>query len=334
MRRLIDFDLDEPPTLSRAAYEALSLADRAAHDEARLRWFGSGFLFGTNATAHLLRSVRGYLLMRDPDVVGSQRIIVLTGPANVGKSTTLLQLAKEVESHAGRRYPSFRADGRAPVVLIEMSPGATSKGVAASILDFFAVPYRTHDTHQKMIRHAAELMIYHQSSLLVVDEFQMVQLEGRRGDDAINTIKSIVNATGVVTVLAGIDLDQRLGSRAAEQLMARGETQRHSPFDYATDGDRQHWANLVAAFGVQMRLIDGPPDLAPYADALHAITAGRIGALRRILGTALMIMLEEKRTPSTPEILSLEHLQAGAGPLLTDPATPKGRAAAKESNAA
>jgi hypothetical protein len=133
------------------------------------------------------------------------------------------------------------------------------------------------------------------------------------------TIKSIINATGVVTVLAGIDLDQRLGSRAAEQLMARGETQRHSPFDYATDGDRQHWANLVAAFGVQMRLIGGPPDLAPYADALHAITAGRIGALRRILGTALMIMLEEKRTPCTPEILTLEHLQAGAGPLLTAP---------------
>lgn len=56
-----------------------------------------------------------------------QGVSVLTGPANVGKSTTLLQLAKEVEARAERRTPGFRADGRVPVVFIEMMPGPRRK---------------------------------------------------------------------------------------------------------------------------------------------------------------------------------------------------------------
>jgi len=74
------------------------------------------------------------------------------------------------------------------------------------------------------------------ANVVIVDEFHVVQLEGRRGDDAINAVKAIINNTGVVTVLAGIDLDVQLGSRAAEQLIARGEVHRYNPFDYAASG--------------------------------------------------------------------------------------------------
>jgi hypothetical protein len=186
-----------------------------------------------------------------------------------------------------------------------------SQGV--SVLDFFAVPHRQRDAHQVLVRQAAEVMVRHRVSLLIVDEFHVVQLEGRRGDDAINAVKAIINNTGVVTVLAGIDLDVQLGSRAAEQLMARGEIHRYSPFDYASDASRRAWAGLVAAFAEQMRLLDGPPDLAPYADSLHAVTAGRIGPLRRILSFALMTMLESKfDEPTLPEKLTEEHLAVAA----------------------
>lgn len=312
MRSQIDRSVDEPAPLSRSHYESLDDADRFAVDEARVRWFGSGFTLRNETTRDLLRGVRGYLTMRDPDAVGSQGVCVLTGPANVGKSTTLLQLAKEVEARAHRRYPAFREDGRVPVVSIEMLPGATPKGVATSILDFFAVPYQQRDAQQVLIRQASDVMARRQTTLLVVDEFHAVQLDGRRGDDAINTVKAVINNTGVVTVLAGIDLDVHLGSRAAEQLMARGEIYRHAPHDYASETSRQSWARLVTAFGDQMRLIDGPPDLLPYADALHALTNGRIGALRRILGFALLTMLEEKDSARDPEVILEDHLGAGA----------------------
>jgi len=76
---------------------------------------------------------------------------------------------------------------------------------------------------------------------------------------------------------------------------------------------RRSWAGLVAAFGQQMRLLDGPPDLARYADSLHAVTAGRIGPLRRILSFALMTMLESKiDDPAAPEVLTDEHLAVAA----------------------
>lgn len=312
MRRQIDRVVAEPSTHSRAEYEAMTDTERLSYDEARIKWFGSGFTLRNEATTELLRSVRGYVAMRDLDAVGSQGVCILTGPANVGKSTTLLQLAKEVEARAQRRHADFREDGRVPVVSIEMLPGATPKGVATSILDFFAVPYRAREPHQALIRQAAEAMSRHRAALLIVDEFHAVQLDGRRGDDAINTVKAIINDTGVVTVLAGIDLDLHLGSRAAEQLMARGETHRHAPFDYASETSRQSWARLVDAFAQQMNLVDGAPDLSRFADGLHSLSEGRIGALRRILGFALLTMLEEKTSPQDREEIAEEHIGAGA----------------------
>lgn len=327
MRRQIDRVVDEPPKLDRARYEAFTDAERLTYDESRIKWFGSGFTLRNEATTELLRSVRGYVAMRDLDAVGSQGVCVLTGPANVGKSTTLLQLAKEVEARAQRRHAEFREDGRVPVVSIEMLPGATPKGVATSILDFFAVPYRPREPHQALIRQAAEVMSRHRAALLIVDEFHAVQLDGRRGDDAINTVKAIINNTGVVTVLAGIDLDLHLGSRAAEQLMARGETHRHAPFDYASEASRQSWARLVGAFAQQMNLIDGPPGLGSFADALHSLTEGRIGALRRILGFALLTMLEEKTSPADAEVIAEEHIGAGARRLVSGRKSKKSKVA-------
>ena len=327
MRRQIDRVVAEPGKLTRAAYEALSTAGQLAYDESRVRWFGSGFTLRSEATTELLRSVRGYIAMRDMDAVGSQGVCVLSGPANVGKSTTLLQLAKEVEARTERRHPGFRDDGSVPVVSIEMLPGATPKGVATSILDFFGVPHPQREAHQVLVRQAAEVMARRRTSLFIVDEFHAVQLDGRRGDDAINTVKAIINNTGVVTVLAGIDLDLQLGSHAAEQLMARGETHRHAPFDYASEASRQSWTRLVDAFAKQMYLIEGPPDLSPYADALHSLTEGRIGALRRILGFAMLTMLEEKSAPADPETLLEEHIGAGARRLVTQQKPKKRKAA-------
>lgn len=308
MRRQIDRIVDEPEVLSRTAYENLCDEEREIYDERRVRWFGSGFTLKNEATTDLLRSVRAHLAMHDMDAIGSQGVSILTGPANVGKSTTLLQLAREAEARAGRRYPEFRDDGHVPVTSIEMAPGATPKGVATSILDFFGVPYRQRDSHQILVRQAGEVMARRHTSLLIVDEFHAVQLDGRRGDDAINTVKAIINNTGVVTVLAGIDLDVHLGSRAAEQLMARSESHRHAPFDYASERSRRSWARLVNAFAAQMCLIDGVPELADYADGLHALTGGRIGALRRVLGFAMLTMLEQKENAGIPEELTGRHL--------------------------
>jgi hypothetical protein len=68
-----------------------------------------------------------------------------------------------------------------------------------------------------------------------------------------------------------------------------------------------------------MRLIDGPPDLSQYTDALQSLTGGRIGALRRILGFAMLTMLEEKTDPTQREALLEAHMGTAARQLIGDP---------------
>ncbi|MDJ0362284.1 hypothetical protein [Rhodococcus sp. H29-C3] len=96
--------------------------------------------------------------------------------------------------------------------------------------------------------------------------------------------------------------------------MARGEILPLRPFSYASDTDRDRWAALLLRFSEEMHLVDGEPDrLLEFADPLHALTAGRIGNLRRVLSRALSVAIDEKPTPDAPEVIVEEHIFRAAG---------------------
>lgn len=313
LRHRLDYRFTPPDRLDRDGYVALDLAERTAYDNLRLEWFGAGFWVKTTDTMDLLRSVKGYLRTTHACAVGESNL-VLDGPANVGKTTMLLRLAREVEMAQARLNPDYRHHGDIPVVYIEVAPRATPKMVAAAILDFFATPVRERGTQRELVTNAIEVMIARNVQLLLVDELQMLRLRGSHGDDAINTLKSIINNAGVVTVLSGIDLTAKLASQAAEQIMGRGEIRPLQPFPYNSDDDRQRWAALVSRFADEMHLIDGQPDhLLTFADPLHAVTGGRIGTLRRVLSRALAAVIDDKPSPDTPEEITEEHLFGRAG---------------------
>ncbi len=80
-----------------------------------------------------------------------------------------------------------------------------------------------------------------------------------------------------------------------------------------------------------MFLIDADPEhLLPFADALHALTGGRIGTLRRVLARAMSVVIDEKHTPDEPEVIDGEHIfgAAGAGVAKAARGRPAGGAAA------
>lgn len=321
LRHRLDYQFREPPRLTREEYLALDTEARYAHDSARLGWFGAGFLLTTGDTIDLLRSVKGYLRTTNPYAVG-ERNVVLDGPANVGKTTMLLRLAAAIEGNEVRMNPTYRGQGRVPVVYIEVAPKATPKAMAAAILDFFGIPVGERRTQRELVNNAVEAMVAKGTRLLIVDELQMLRLEGSQGDDAMDTLKAIINSAGVVTVLSGIDLTSKMASRAAEQIMGRGEVRHLRPFSYASDADRQRWAGLVTSFTREMRLLDGQPDaLVKFADPLHALTQGRIGNLRRVLSRAMSIAVDEKPTPEAPEVILEEHIFGSAGASAVLPGT-------------
>lgn len=313
LRKLLDHRRVPPKVLSHDEYVALSPSARSGYDDARLRWFGSGFILTTREASALAASARCYLTMKSQYTPGSQRAIVLDGPTNVGKTTTLVHLAQELERAASTRYPDYRRNGQVPTAFIGMTPGATPKGIAIALLNYFAVPYRPRENHHELVTRATAAMNAHETQLLIVDEFQMLGLQGKRGDDAIDTIKAISNDTGVTTVLAGIDLHARLQSRAAAQVMARGEVQHLRPFTYANEEDRRRWASLVTVFEQQMHLTSDDAGVVGLADGLFGVTGGLIGNLRRILSKAMYLLVTTKANVDSPERLTSELLSAALG---------------------
>ncbi|UPW04843.1 TniB family NTP-binding protein [Rhodococcus pyridinivorans] len=327
LRQRLDHRFIRPDRLDRDAYRALDADQRWNYDSRRLQWFGAGFWLKTADTMELLRSVKDYLRTTHEYAVG-ERNIVLDGPANVGKTTMLLRLAREVEMAQARLNPAYRRHGHVPVVYIEVAPRSTPKMIAAAILDFFGTPVGERRTQRELVGNATDLMLARGTRLLIVDELQMLRLHGPHGDDAMDTLKSIINNAGVVTVLAGIDLTGKLASRAAEQIMGRGETRPLRPFSYASDADRDRWAALLLRFSEEMHLVDSEPErLVQFADPLHALTEGRIGNLRRVLSRALSVAIDEKHTPDAPEEILEEHIFGAAGAAVVSPRadTKKGR---------
>lgn len=325
LRQRLDHRFTPPQRLGRDPYLALTPPQQIAYDNQRLAWFGAGFQVVTPDTMGLLRSVRSYLRTTSSYAVG-ERAVVLDGPANTGKTTMLLRLAREVEAATARMNPDYRDHGIVPVAYIEVAPKSTPKMIAAAILDFFATPFTPRATQRDLVARATQVMIARDTRLLLVDELQMLRAGRTHADDAIDTLKSIINNAGVVTVLSGIDLTGKLASPAAEQIMGRAEIRRLHPFSYANNTDRDTWAQLITAFAHEMRLTDTDPgQLLTLADPLHALTGGRIGTLRRVLARAMTAVLDEKPDPHAPETLTDQHLTGAPAP---GPAAGRGDTAA------
>lgn len=144
--------------------------------------------------------------------------------------------------------------------------------------------------------------------MLIIDELQMLKLDGKTGDDAINSLKTIMNDSGAICVFAGVDLLEGLSSRPAEQIMARCQVTQMRPFVGSDDTSRGHWASLVNSLGDAMHLLDAEPDhLAPFADILLTMTGGKIGDLRSILALAMAGAIADRDNTGN-EIITQDHL--------------------------
>lgn len=306
LRARIDHEPFAPARLTRAEYDHLDESARCSYDAQRLTWFGGGFIFRTEDIVKITKIIRYFEATRSRIGFGGERVLLIDGDANFGKTTCLIELAREVEAAFAKRHPAYRDAGYGPVVYIEMMPNSTPKTIGTAVLDYFGVPSRPRDTHTELIKKASELLIAHRTRVLIVDEMQMLKLDGSTGDAAVNTLKSIINAASITTVLAGIDILADLRSRPAQQLLSRGQSLRLLNHHRGSDAARLRWANLVDAFAHEMLLLDGKSeDLRAYADVLLDVTGGRIGNLRRVLGMAMAVAVGDGVERITPDVLGV-----------------------------
>lgn len=311
LRHLIDENIPKPSALSRKQFDKLDEAAKEEYDLTRLRWFMNGLHVNTPAIRRLTVASQTLLISHNPNTVGEHGL-VLTGPPHIGKTTALVKVAGSVEAFASKWNPNYREEGVVPVVYIEMEPRATPKSIASSVLTFFAIPHNFKSATQHQLTAAAiDALQRHGTVMLIIDEVQMLKLDGQIGDDAINSLKTFMNNSGTICVFAGVDLTVGLASRAAEQIMARCQITEMRPMTGSDEATRSEWAALAGALGASMHLLDAEPDhLAPYADSLLAQSNGKIGDLRRHLGFAMQAAISERST-SGVETITADMLGLG-----------------------
>lgn len=308
LRQRIDNRLIRPHILTRNEFGSLSADGQTLYDDQRLQWFSNGLIVKTPALRRLTTTGLSLLRMHDPNTVG-ERGIVLTGPPHIGKTTALIRLAADIESWLAKRQPDFRECGHAPVAYIEMEPKASPKSIASSILHFYGIPHNFKSaTQHQLTDQALDALRRRRTQVLIIDELQMLKLDGKTGDDAINSLKTIMNDSGAICVFAGVDLLEGLSSRPAEQIMARCQVTQMRPFVGSDDTSRGHWAALVNSLGQAMQLLDAEPNhLAPFADVLLTMTGGKIGDLRSVLSLAMAGAIADREDTGT-EVITQEHL--------------------------
>lgn len=290
-RENVDYVPSRPVALDRTAYARLSPRRRAIYDAERVAWLRAGFRLETPTVVRLGRDVRRRLIGFEAGRRGSD-LIILDGPANSGKTSALLAVGKQVEQRVARLYPDYREAGVVPVVHIDMSPKATPRAVAADIVEFFEHPVS--GTGESLMSKAIELLNRHNTRLLVVDEFQMLNWQGASGDHAINALKSILNHSNVLPVIGGIDLPLLLKSAAASQLANRGTVHTAYTFNKATDEDWGLLHGFLTNMAPQMLLLDGPPSLTNFADLILGKTGGSIGSIRYLLTALLTGFIDDR----------------------------------------
>lgn len=141
LRARIDHEPFAPARLTRAEYDHLDESARCSYDAQRLTWFGGGFIFRTEDIVKITKIIRYFEATRSRIGFGGERVLLIDGDANFGKTTCLIELAREVEAAFAKRHPAYRDAGYGPVVYIEMMPNSTPKTIGTAVLDYFGVPW-------------------------------------------------------------------------------------------------------------------------------------------------------------------------------------------------
>lgn len=314
-RQRIDNEVVEPPRLTRAEYLRLDEIEQQDYDMARIQWIATRYWVPNLRTRELMSSVRLALAARDPLVVG-ERGICLYGPSHAGKTTALMKVATAVEKQAARKDADYREHGHVPVVWLDIPPNATPKAIGSSILRFFGVPYNARESQDDVLSRAISLTALAKTDLIIIDEVQMLRLEGRSGDAAVNALKALMNGTPATCLFSGVDLRKRLNSQAAQQILRRCEEIEIAPMRASVDEERADFGELVGQFSKELRLLDQADDyLLPHTDLLLRLSGGLMGPLRHIISGATSRAIMNKGDAHAPEAFGVDAIRRAASGL-------------------
>ncbi len=232
---------------------------------------------------------------------GRSRGTLIHGPSGSGKST----LARCFEAN----HPRYDAPDRTvvPVLYVELPSQPTAKVIGESILTALDDDYASVGTAEVKLHRAKKLLAACGVEIVLIDEIQHISdnLDTRSRDIAADTLKNLMNSTGIPFVFIGLPSGASYFSNRMQLKRRLNRKVELSHFRFETAAEQDDFGRLLLNFHERLpftgesALIDS--DL---TERIHSASFGLIGSLTLLLEGALRMALRQGA-----DALTRDHLR-------------------------
>lgn len=271
------------------SYGRMSPEAREELNARRLAHLGSDLTIETPQVKSVISKVVQLILLNRPRNSGRCGLLI-SGESGTGKTTAAKAAMKYVHARYRRDVPDPEAQGRIPVVYIEVPPGSTGKALASQFARFLGLPVMPRDTLEYLLHLVSSGMTEVGTKLVVVDELHNLKRTNPGNSESVDVLKSLSNRIAATFVYVGINIHQGglLTEERGRQLAGRFTLELLGPYELANAAERDQWGKLIKSFEADLGLISHQPgDLLELAKYLHDRTRGSIGSLaHQLIGAA------------------------------------------------
>lgn len=302
-REFIAEAISEPMAMvTQDEYDALTKEDRYQYDEDRLDHHARLQVVATSTVRHTVTCGRRLVIL-NRGAISARRGLIVTGPANTGKTIALTQLGLAHELQDRRRHPG--QDERIPVIYITVPPAATPRMIAAEFARFLGLPVLRSSNITDLTEAVVGVCTKARTGLVLVDEIHNISLHTRTGAEASDTLKYFSERIPATFAYAGIDIEGSglLSGTRGDQIAARFTSVATHPFPY-----NKEWKGLVAQMEANLLLHQHTRGNLTRLDRfLHTRTGGMIGTLsHQLRGAAVDAILTGAEKITKPGLLAVD----------------------------
>jgi len=219
--------------------------------------------------------------------------LLLIGDSNNGKTTIIQDFAERFgESYSDEHLV-------VPVCLIQAPPSANEKDLYISLIDYFALPYRSSDSAGVLRAQAVHTLRETHVKILIIDEVHsMLTGTARQQRLIMNAIKYLCNALQLPIVLCG--------TKDAVRIL-HTDPQHASRFDVAElplwQNDKE-FRRLVGSFE-RILPLKKPSNLTEISvlNLIYSISGGNIGNIKRLINECAIEAIESGEERITSKMI-------------------------------
>lgn len=227
--------------------------------------------------------------------------IPLIGESGTGKTRILESISAN--------YQSVRQESGLYVPLIRITAPSlpTIKGLYETLLLALGDPIPWKGTISNMDKRLLLLMKTIGTKVVMLDEFH--HFENKKENTVLNTLKNILNNSGVILIVSGLPVCMAVLSKSKE-MQRRSESPIVMPkFDWQLEDDREEFFAILQSFHQRLSAYYELPEL--HSDEMafrfYCATGGLIGYLTKILRKATWDAIDENRSVITLDDLDQSY---------------------------